>query len=125
MWGIQVSRLNWNNRQGPEDFDNTAPSAPDYNFDYRRNTAPGAKSSWPEKFGPAVIRRAWTSGLVVVAEIEGFPYPVAVTESRWNKVKVLEVKTLEGYRIPDRIWTRPDAKGLTSSGLLVERRVRG
>lgn len=115
-----MSRLNWNNRQSPTDFDATAPPDADYSFDYRRNTTPGGKS-WPEKFGPAVIRKAWTSGLVVVAEVEGFPYPVAVTESRWNKAKVLEVKTLEGYRIPDHIWTRPDARGLTSSGLLVER----
>lgn len=115
-----MSRLNWNNRQSPTDFDNTAPTTPDYSFDYRRNTSPGAKSSWPEKFGPAVIRKAWTNGLVVVAEVEGLPHPVAVVESRWGATGVLQVRTLEKWAVPDRIWTRPDARGLTSSGLLVE-----
>jgi hypothetical protein len=78
-----MSRLNWNDRRDAGDFDNTAPSEPDYSFDHTRNVTPGAPSSWPEKFGPANIRRAWKAGLVVVAEIEGFPYPVAVSEARW------------------------------------------
>lgn len=113
-------RLNWNDRQGPGDFDNTAPTTPDYSFDHARNTVPGGQS-WPDKFGPANIRKAWKAGLVVVAEVPGFPYPVAVSEARWTEFKkILEVKTLEGYRIADRIWTRPDARHLTSSGLLIE-----
>lgn len=96
----------------------------DYSFDYTRGNKPG-EPSWPERhgkerFGPALIGKAWKAGLVVVAEVEGFPHPVAVTESRWSDAGVLLVKTLEGYRIPDRIFTRPDAKNLTSSGLLIE-----
>jgi hypothetical protein len=114
-----VSRLNWQQRQGPQDFDDTAPEVVHYDFDHRRNTTPGAKSSWPEKFGPANIRKAWKAGLVVVAEIEGFPHPVAVSEARWV-AQVLEVKTLEGYRIAERIWTRLDARGLRSTGELIE-----
>jgi len=113
-----VSRLNWNNRQNPTDFDNTAPTTPDYGFDHRRGSAPGMPS-WPDKFGPSNIRRAWKAGLIVVAEIEGFPHPVAVSEARWEG-QVLEVKTLEGYRIAERIWTRPDARGLKSTGELIE-----
>src|SRR6185369_10852442 len=112
--------LNWaNQRHGPDEFDNTAPTTVDFSFDLRRNVTPGALSSWPEKFGPSSIRKAWKAGLVVVAEIEGFPHPVAVAEARWEG-QVLEVKTLEGYRIADRIWTRPDARGLQSTGELIE-----
>lgn len=115
-----MPRLNWNQRQGPQDFDDTVPEQVHYDFDHRRNTTPGGQS-WPEKFGPSVIKKAWKSGLVVVAEIEGFPHPVAISEARWTGFgKILEVKTLEGWRIADRIWTRSDARNLTSSGLLLE-----
>lgn len=92
---------------------------PNYSFDHTRNVTPGAPSSWPEKFGPANIRKAWKAGLVVVAEITGFPRPVAVSEARWQG-QVLEVKTLEGYRVAERIWTRPNAIGLMSTGELIE-----
>ena len=112
------SRLNWNDRQSPTDFDNTAPAQPKFDFDHRRNVVPGS-ASWPDKFGPGTIRKAWKAGLVVVAEIQGFPHPVAVAEARWNG-GALEVKTLEGYRVAERIWTRPDTRGLLSTGELVE-----
>jgi hypothetical protein len=120
-----VSRLNWANaRHNPGEFDNSAPTEASYEFDIHRDTRPGAPSSWPEringqKFGPAFIKKAWQSGLVVIAEIEGFPHPVAVAEARWEG-QVLEVKCQEGFRVADRIWTRPNAKGLTSTGLLIE-----
>jgi hypothetical protein len=115
-----VARLNWNDRHSPTDFDRTAPQPERFDFDHRRNTIPGSQS-WPDKFGPANIRKAWKAGLVVVAEIDGFPHPVAVSEARWTEFgKVLEVKCLEGYKIANRIWTRPDARNLTSSGLLIE-----
>lgn len=115
-----MPRLVHNQRQGPGEFDNTQPEIPHYDFDHRRNSIPGSPS-WPEKFGPSTIKKAWKAGLVVVGEIEGFPYPVAISEARWTQFgKVLEVKTLEGYKIAERIWTRPNAKGLTSSGLLIE-----
>lgn len=113
-------RLNWNSRQGPGDFDATAPQPVRYDFDHTRNVIPGSQS-WPEKFGPSSIKKAWKAGLVVVAEIQGFPHPVAVSEARWARFgKILEVKTLEGYRIADRIWTRPDARGLQSTGELIK-----
>lgn len=119
-----MSKLNWANRHDPGEFDVTAPEKPSYEFDYRRSTTPGT-SSWPEKhgsekFGPSLIKKAWKAGLIVVAEVEGFPYPVAAQELRWGAAGVIEVKTLEGYRVPERLWTRPNAKGLTSSGLLIE-----
>lgn len=114
------NRLNWANRQSPGEFDVSAPTTETHDFDHRRNATPGSQS-WPDKFGPANIRKAWKSGLVVVAEIEGFPYPVAVSEARWTDFqKTLTVKTLEGWKIADRIWTRPNARGLTTSGLLIE-----
>ena len=113
-------KLNWNDRHGPGDFDNTAPTTVSYEFDYRRNTTPGSQS-WPEKFGPSSIKKAWKAGLVVVAEIQDFPHPVAIGEARWTEFgKVLVVKTLEGWKVAERIWTRPDAHGLTSSGVLIE-----
>jgi hypothetical protein len=116
-----VSKLNWNDRQGPGDFDNTAPQAARFDFDHRRNTVPGSQS-WPDKFGPNDIRKAWKAGLIVVAEIAEFPHPVAVSEARWTGAgkAVLEVKCAEGYRVAERIWTRADAHGLTTTGLLIE-----
>jgi len=113
-----TKRLNWSKRQGPQDFDDTAPEVVHYDFDHRRNTTPGS-ASWPEKFGPASIRKAWAAGLVVYAEIESWPHPVAIKEARWCN-QVLEVMTVDGPRIADRLFTRDSVKGLTSSGLLIE-----
>lgn len=119
-----MPRLNWQQRQGPQDFDDTAPSEVSYQFDYRHK---GGSKPWPErhrfsgvKFGPALIRAAWKSGLVVLAEIEGFDHPVAVTETRWNAAKCFEVKSLEGWRLPLRIFTRTDTRGLRSTGEWIE-----
>lgn len=118
-----MSKLNWASRQSPTDHDNIAPSEVDYSFDYTRGSKLG-EPSWPEKhsgqkFGPAFIRNALASGLIVFAEIEGFPYPVMIKEARWCG-QVLEVATLEGPRVAERLFTRPDAKGMTVSGLLIE-----
>ena len=118
------NRLNWANRQNPGEFDVSGPSEIDYSFDYRRNAEPG-QPSWPEKhsgqkFGPSFIKRVWTKGLVVYAEIAGFPKPIAVQEARWGEHGVLEVKTLEGSRVAERLFTRPNARGLQSTGELVE-----
>lgn len=120
-----MTRLKWNNRQAPTDLDDNPDTLPSYEFDYRRSSTPGTPS-WPErhgreKFGPAIIKKAWKAGLVVVAEVEGFPYPVAAQEVRWGAAGVLEVKTLEGYRVPERLYTRSDAHGLTSTGILIEK----
>lgn len=120
-----MSRLNWaNSRQSPTDQDDITPSEPDYNFDYRRCSEPG-KPSWPERhgperFGPALIGKAWKRGLVVVAEIEGLPHPVAAVETRWGAAGVLEVRCAEGWRVPVRLYTRNTVKGLTSTGLILE-----
>jgi hypothetical protein len=117
-----VTRLNWSStREGPQDFDNSAPEEPVFSFDHRRNVTPGAPSSWPEKFGPASIRKAWANGLVVIAEIEEVPYPVAVTEARWVKgTKVLQVRTLGNRLVPSRLYTRESLAGLSSTGELIE-----
>lgn len=119
-----MARLNWaNSRQSPTDQDDITPSETDYSFDYRRSTVPGT-ASWPERhgkerFGPALIGKAWKTGLVVVAEIEGLPHPVAAVETRWLK-GILQVKTLGNWYLPERIWTRKTPKGLSSCGELLE-----
>lgn len=117
-----MSRLGWNNRRDPTDFDNTAPEAPSLEFDYQHK---GGAEPWPlkhgeMKFGPSLIKRALASGLMVYAEVENVPYPVMIKEANWDDANVLHVTTLEGPRIPQRLFTRPTAAGLTSSGLLIE-----
>lgn len=112
-----MGRLNWNQRQGPEEFDDTAPHEETFEFDY---THSGGAQPWPKGFGPSTIKKAWAKGLVVIAEIDGFPNPVAVRESRWNGAKVFEVLTLEGPRIPRRVFTRADVRGLRSTGEWIE-----
>lgn len=119
-----MTRLRWNERQSPTDLDDSPDTLPDYSFDYRRCTEHG-KPSWPEKhgkekFGPALIGKAWKAGLVVVAEVEGFPRPVAVTESRWGAAGVLQVRVSGSWCIPERLWTRTTVRGLDSTGLLVD-----
>lgn len=113
-----MTRLNWSSRQSPTDLDTPPDKSVDYSFDHRRNVIPGGKS-WPEKFGPSSITKALKAGLIVCAEIEGFPYPVAIKQAKWSG-QVLEVVTLEGPRVPNRIWTRKDAKGLTVGGVLMK-----
>ena len=112
----------YNNRRTPTDLDDT-PLAPVLEFDYQRSRIPGT-DSWPprhfgQKFGPSLIRKALASGLVVVAEVDEIPYPVAIKEARWEG-QTLEVLTLEGWRIPERLFTRTSVQRLTSSGLLKE-----
>lgn len=114
-------RLNWSStRHGPGEFDNSAPETPRYDFDHTRNVMPGGQS-WPEGFGPASIRKAWAHGLVVIAELEEVPHPVAVTEARWVKgTKVLQVRVSGCWLIPSRLYTRDTVAGLKSTGELVE-----
>lgn len=112
----------FNSRQSPTDLDQP-PLAPVLEFDYQRARIPGT-DSWPQrhygiKFGPSLIRRALMSGLWVVAEVAEIPYPVAIKEARWEG-QALEVLVHEGWRIPDRLFTRSSAVGFTSSGLLME-----
>lgn len=108
-------------RRSPTDLDDETPAiVGPPQFDYRHR---GGATPWPErhrfsgvKFGPALIKAAWKAGLVVVAYVDGFDHPVAVTESRWNPAKCFEVKTLEGWRLPNRIRTLTSAAGLQSTG---------
>ena len=118
-----MSRLNWNDRQSPTDFDNSAPTETPLDFDYAHA---GGACPWPEKhgtikFGPALVKKALASGLLVYAEVPNVPYPVMVKEARWQpETGVFQVSTLEKWAIPGRVFTRPDARGLTASGLLIE-----
>lgn len=108
----------------PDEKQRPVPTAENMQFDYRYK---GGAAPWPErhkfskvKFGPALVKTAWSVGLVVIAYIEGFPHPVAVTEARWNKAKCFEVRTLEGWKLPVRIRTLTNARGLKSTGEYVE-----
>lgn len=117
-----MPRLNWVNRQGPGEFEVSAPTEVSYEFDYSHQ---GGVEGWPTthcgvKFGPALIKKAWASGLFVFAEVDGYPYPMAVKEAKWCKGNILEVKLSEGPRVATRIFTRRSAKGLTVGGLLIE-----
>lgn len=105
-----------NARQTPGELDDT-PLKPILEFDYSRSQIPGT-GSWPsvhfgQKFGPSLIRKALKAGLYVMAEIDDAPRPVAVNEARWagSSGSTLEVLTLEGYRIPSRVWTLTSLKG--------------
>lgn len=119
--GKSKGKLNWVQRLSPTDEDAIAPSEVSYEFDY---THAGGASGWPThhqgvKFGPALIKKAWAAGLVVYAVIEGFPHPIAVKEARWSN-NTLTVETLEGKRWPTRLFTRPNVRGMTTSGELIE-----
>lgn len=115
-------------RHSPTDLDEPderpKPTRETLQFDYRYK---GGATPWPErhkfskvKFGPALIKKAWKSGLVVVAYVEGFDHPVAVTETRWNAAKCFEVKCAEGWRLPLRIRTLTSTRGLQSTGEWIE-----
>ena len=116
-------RLNWSStRHGPDEFDNSAPETQSLEFDYHHA---GDANPWPEKhgkikFGPALIKKAWASGLFVYCEVQGWPHPVAAKEARWCEGNVLEVKTVEGMVLPTRLFTRRTAAGLTVGGVLLE-----
>ena len=108
-------------RQSPTDLEDAGEIEQSLEFDY---THAGGAEPWPKthgrvKFGPSLIRQAWSSGLIVLAEIDGFPSAVAVKEAQWT-AGVLEVKTLDGPRIPRRLFTRSDVKGLKSTGEYME-----
>lgn len=105
---------NWSSRQSPSDLDTPPQLEPVLDFDIRRNSEYG-RTTWPEKhfgqkFGPAFINKALKAGKYVLADIEDFPRPVVVQGARWVG-PVLEVLTLEGYRIPERVFTLESLKG--------------
>lgn len=103
----------------PDEKQRPVPSIENMQFDYHYK---GGSDCWPirhkyskVKFGPGLIRKAWAVGLVVLAEIDGFPNPVAIKEAQWTG-GVFEVKTLDGPRIPSRLFTRTSVEGLRSTG---------
>lgn len=112
-------------RRSPTDLDESPAVAPGPPlFDY---THKGGATPWPErhrytgiKFGPALIKAAWKAGLVVVAYVEGFDHPVAVTETRWNAAKCFEVRTQGIWYLPKRIRTVEMSQALKSTGEWIE-----
>jgi len=107
-------------RKAPTEVDDV-PLKPIVEFDLRR---PYPARYFGQRFGPSLIDKAMKAGFTVVAEIPEIPYPIIITESRWCDT-VLEVLTLEGWRIPDRLLTRRSMKGFTTSGLLMEAKETG
>jgi len=112
-------RHGWSSRQGPGDLDQNPQLEPVLEFDLQR---PWPEKYFGQKFGPGFIRKVISKGFVVVAEVPDVPYPIAIKEARWAG-EVLEVVTLEGPRVPQRLFTRTSMKGFTSSGLLMEDKV--
>lgn len=110
---------NWSSRQSPTDLDQNPQLEPVLEFDLTR---PWPEKYFGQKFGPSFIRKVIAKGFVVVAEVPDVPYPIAIKEARWN-CEVLEVMTLEGPKVPDRLFTRTSMKGFTSSGLLMENKL--
>lgn len=105
----------FNSRNTPSDLDDT-PLAPILEFDLTR---PWPERYFGQRFGPALVRKALSKGLLVLAEVADVPYPIVVKRVQWTG-KVLEVVTLEGPRIANRLFTRKSMKNVTSSGLLME-----
>lgn len=95
-------------RQSPTDLDQPEEKlAPILEFDL---TKPWPATYYGSKFGPSLIRKALAAGLYIMAEIDEAPRPVVVSEARWEG-EVLEVLTLEGYRIPSRLFTLTSLSG--------------
>lgn len=108
----------------PDEKQRPTPTAENMQFDYRHK---GGATPWPErhkhskvKFGPALVKQAWSVGLVVIAYIEGFPHPVAVTEARWNKAKCFEVRSQGIWYLPVRLRTVRMSPALKSTGEYIE-----
>jgi hypothetical protein len=117
-----MPRDKYNSRQGPSDLEDV-PLKAVLEFDIQR---PWPQRYFNQRFGPSMVQRALRGGLVVYAEIAEAPYPIAIKEARWVGFgKILEVKTLEGWRVPERLFTRPDVTHLTGSGLLLEKKETG
>lgn len=87
------------------------PLAPVLEFSFIK---PWPKIYYGQKFGPSLIRKSLKAGLYVMAEIPEVPVPVVVTDVRWikNVPEAIEVLVMEGWRIPNRIWTVATLKGL-------------
>lgn len=80
------------------------PLAPMLDFDFLK---PWPKIYYGQKFGPTLMRKAIKSGRYIMAEIPEAPLPVNVSDVRWikNVPEAIEVLVMEGWRIPNRIWT--------------------
>jgi hypothetical protein len=117
---FDMPRDKYNSRQGPSDLEDV-PLKAVLEFDIQR---PWPQRYFNQRFGPALIRKALSSGLLVFAEVPDIPYPIAIKEVRWAG-EILEVVTLEGPRIVARLFTRKSMKGVTCSGFLLEKKETG
>lgn len=106
----------FNSRQAPTDLDEPPPSklAPILQFDIVRLNKHG-EPPWPpkyfgNKFGPSFIRKVIKSGLYVMAEVNGFPRAVVISDASWCD-GMLVVQTAEGLVEPERLYTLTSLKG--------------
>lgn len=110
-----MGRLNWNQRQSPTDMDDTAPTKPSLEFDI---SSPFPERVNGKRIGPSMITNALKSGLYVLCCIHDIPGIWAVDGARWSNPgegagrKLLEVHTINGYRVAQRIWTPKTLKGI-------------
>ena len=103
-----MPRDKYNQRKSPTDLDQPPEKlAPLLEFDL---TKPWPERYFGQRFGPSLIRKAQAAGYYVMAEIDDAPVPVTVNDARWEG-EVLEVLTLEGYRIPQRLFTLTSLRG--------------
>ena len=104
-----MTRLNWSSRQSPTDLDEPPQKLePVLDFELQR--------PWPEKyfgqrFGPSYIRKVLASGRYIMCEISGIPEQWVVSDARWVD-NVMEVQTLQGWRVPERLWTLGSLNGV-------------
>ena len=80
---------------------------PRLDFDLR---APFPEKYEGQRFGPALIDRSLKAGNYVIAEIFNIDGQFPVTDARWDDV-ALQVLTVNGWRIPSRLFTLTTLKG--------------
>lgn len=95
-------------RQSPTDID-AAPEkpAPVLTFDL---AAPFPERYHGRRFGPALIDRSLAAGNYIIAELVGLPGQFPISSARWQ-FDVLEVLTINGWRLPARLFTLTTLKG--------------
>lgn len=102
-------RLNWSSRRSPTDLDEPPPKLePVLEFELCR--------PWPEKyfgqrFGPSYLRKVLASGRYIMCEIDTIPEHWPVSDAKWAD-GVLLVETLQGWKVPTRMWTVASLKGI-------------
>ncbi len=98
-----------NRRQTPTDLDQPPEKLePVLDFEFQR---PWPERYFGQRFGPGYINRVLASGRYILCTIDQIPEEWSVDNARWVG-EILEVHCLQGWRVPDRIWTVGELKGV-------------